>query len=75
MEELIKQVSQRSGISEDQARKAVDTVMNYMRDKLPASASGMIDGALGGGANVAGDVADTAQNVLGNLGGIFGKKE
>jgi len=75
MEELIRQVSQRSGISEDQARKAVDTVLNYMRDKLPASVSGTIDGALGGGANVAGDVADTAQNVLGNIGGMFGKKE
>jgi uncharacterized protein (DUF2267 family) len=75
MEELIRQVSQRSGISEDQARKAVDTVMNYMRDKLPASVSGTIDSALGGGANVAGDVADTAQNVLGNIGGMFGKKE
>lgn len=75
MEELIKQVSERSGISEAQARKAVDTVMNYMRDKLPASVSGTIDNALGGGANVAGDVADTAQNVLGNIGGMFGKKE
>jgi uncharacterized protein (DUF2267 family) len=75
MEELIKQVSERSGISEAQARKAVDTVMNYMRDKLPASVSGTIDSALGGGANVAGDVADTAQNVLGGIGGMFGKKE
>jgi hypothetical protein len=75
MEELIKQVSQRSGISEDQARKAVDTVLGYMRDKLPASASGMIDSAIGGGANVAGGVADTAQNVLGGIGGMFGKKE
>jgi uncharacterized protein (DUF2267 family) len=75
MEELIKQVSERSGISEAQARKAVDTVMNYMRDKLPASVSGTIDSALGGGANAAGNVADTAQNVLGNIGGMFGKKE
>jgi hypothetical protein len=75
MEELIKQVSQRSGISEDQARKAVDTVLGYMRDKLPASASGMIDSVIGGGANVAGGVADTAQNVLGNIGGMLGKKD
>ena len=75
MEELIKQVSERSGISEAQARKAVDTVMNYMRDKLPASVSGTIDSALSGGAGVAGGVADTAQNVLGGLGDMFGKKE
>lgn len=75
MEELIKQVSERSGISEEQARKAVDTVMGYMRDKLPASVSGTIDNALGGGAGLAGNLADTAQNVLGGLGGILGKKE
>jgi uncharacterized protein (DUF2267 family) len=75
MEELIRQVTERTGITEAQARTAVDTVMGYMRDKLPASMSGTIDGVLGGGANVAGGVADTAQNVLGGLGGMFGKKE
>jgi hypothetical protein len=75
MEELIRQVTERTGITESQARTAIDTVMGYMRDKLPASASGMIDGVVGGGANAAGGVADTAQNVLGGIGGIFGKKD
>ncbi|MCA1555391.1 MAG: hypothetical protein LC747_01755 [Acidobacteria bacterium] len=75
MEELIKQITERTGITESQARTAIDTVINYMRDKLPASVSGTIDNALGGGANVAGDLADTAQNVLGGLGGMFGKKD
>ena len=75
MEDLIRQVTERTGITETQARTAIDTVMGYMRDKLPASMSGTIDGVLGGGANVAGGVADTAQNVLGGLGGMFGKKE
>jgi uncharacterized protein (DUF2267 family) len=75
MEELIRQVTERTGITEAQARTAIDTVMGYMRDKLPASMSGTVDGVLGGGANVAGGVADTAQNVLGGLGGMFGKKE
>jgi uncharacterized protein (DUF2267 family) len=75
MEELIRQVTERTGITDAQARTAIDTVMGYMRDKLPASMSGTIDGVLGGGANVAGGVADTAQNVLGGLGGMFGKKE
>ena len=75
MEELIRQVTERTGITDAQARTAIDTVMGYMRDKLPASMSGTFDGVLGGGANVAGGVADTAQNVLGGLGGMFGKKE
>ncbi|HEY1404356.1 MAG TPA: hypothetical protein VGB05_09540 [Pyrinomonadaceae bacterium] len=75
MEELIRQVTERTGITEAQARTAIDTVMGYMRDRLPASVSGTIDGALGGGASVAGGVADTAQNVLGGIGGILGKKD
>jgi hypothetical protein len=75
MEELIRQVTERTGITDAQARTAIDTVMGYMRDKLPATMSGTLDGVLGGGANVAGGVADTAQNVLGGLGGMFGKKE
>ena len=75
MEELIRQVTERTGITEAQARTAIDTVMGYMRDKLPASASSMIDGALGSGAGVAGGVADTAQNVLGGIGGMLGKKD
>ncbi|HEX8636341.1 MAG TPA: hypothetical protein VF703_19625 [Pyrinomonadaceae bacterium] len=75
MEELIRQVTERTGITEAQARTAIDTVMGYMRDKLPASVSGMIDGAVGGGAGVAGGMADTAQNMLGGIGGIFGKKD
>lgn len=75
MEELIKQVTERTGITEAQARTAIETVMNHLRDKLPASVSGTIDGALGGGANVAGDLSDTAQNMLGGIGGIFGKKD
>ncbi|MDQ1610662.1 MAG: hypothetical protein QOG00_593 [Pyrinomonadaceae bacterium] len=75
MEELIKQVTERTGITEAQARTAIDTVMGYIRDKLPANVSGMIDGTLGGGANVAGGVADAAQNVLGGIGGMLGKKD
>ena len=75
MEELIKQVTERTGISENQARTAVNTVLGYLRDKLPAGVSAPIDNLIGGGANVAGDVADTAQNVLGGIGGMFGKKE
>ncbi|MGI9108123.1 MAG: hypothetical protein ACR2G4_17985 [Pyrinomonadaceae bacterium] len=75
MEELIKQVTERTGITETQARTAIDTVLGYMRDKLPATVSGSIDQVIGGGANVAGDLADSAHNVLGGLGGMLGKKE
>ena len=47
MEELVKQVAQRTGISEDNARTAVTTVLGFLKDKLPAPIAGQIDNVLG----------------------------
>ena len=35
MEELIKMVSQKVGISESQAKSAVDTIVSFLKDKMP----------------------------------------
>lgn len=67
MEELVKLVSQKAGISPDQAKTAVATVMSFLKDKLPAPVAGQIDSLLGGG-------GDMAKNVTDSLGGLFGKK-
>ena len=78
MDELIKQVSERSGISEDKARTAVETVVGFLKDRLPAPIAGQVDNALNSSAGAigsAGDaIADKAGDVLGGLGGMFGKK-
>ena len=36
MDKLLELVQEKAGISADQAKKAVDTVMDFMKDKLPA---------------------------------------
>ena len=36
MDELVKQITGRANISEAQARKAVDTVLSFMKKRLPA---------------------------------------
>jgi nucleoid DNA-binding protein len=64
MEELIKLVSQRAGISEGQAKAAVETVLGFLKDKLPAPIAGQIDGLLN---KSAGDLAQ-------GLGGLLGRK-
>ena len=78
MDELIKQVSERTGISEDKARTAVETVVGFLKDRLPAPIAGQVDNALNSSAGAiggAGDaIADQAGDVLGGLGGMFGKK-
>lgn len=65
MDELIKTVSQKANISPEQAKAAVETVLDFLKSKLPAPISSQIDGLLGGNA------ASSAQNALG---GLFGKK-
>ena len=67
MEELIKRVSDRAGITEEQARTAVETVAEFLKEKVPAPYSSYIDSFMSGGGGGKGG--------LGNiLGGMFGKK-
>ncbi len=69
MDELIKQVATRTGISEDQARTAVTTVLGFLKDKLPAPIAGQIDNVIGGGEGATGgglgDLASKAGGLLG----------
>jgi hypothetical protein len=62
MDELIKLVSQKAGISQEQAKTAVQTVLDFLKQKLPAPIASQIDSVLGGG------------NPAQALGGLFGKK-
>jgi len=57
MQELIKLVAQRTGISEDQAKGAVETVIGFLKERLPAPIAGQIDGLLGGAAPGLGNLA------------------
>ena len=75
MDELIRQVAERTGIGEDKARTAVETVVGFLKERLPAPIAGQVDNAIGGSAGMAGGVAGAAGDVLGSLGGMFGKKE
>ena len=70
MDELIKLVSKKTGISEAMAKTAVETVMGFLKERLPEPLAGQIDAVVGGGAGGIGDLG----NVAGALGGLFGKK-
>jgi uncharacterized protein (DUF2267 family) len=66
MEELIKQVTAKTGISEDQARSAVTTVIGFLKEKLPAPIAGQLDNVVSGdgASGMAGDIAS-------KVGGLF----
>lgn len=72
MDELIKKVAQQANISPDQAQTAVNTVLAFLQDKLPAPLADQVKAALGGGQ--AGGPQVDASAVTNALGGLFGGK-
>ncbi len=73
MDEIVNMVAQKVNLPPDKAREAVDTVLGFLKEKLPAPIAGQIDGLLhGGGAGGSGDMLGGAMQGLGDM---FGKKE
>lgn len=69
MDELVGMVAKKAGISESQAKKAVDTVMAFLNDRLPEPIGGHLDDYVEG--NIS---QDTIDQVTKGLGGLLGKK-
>ncbi|HJQ30955.1 MAG TPA: hypothetical protein VJ866_02180 [Pyrinomonadaceae bacterium] len=67
MEELVRQVAERTGISPEQAQTAVVTVLGFLKNRLPEPIAGQLEGFLGGGAGAAGGLAEQASGMLGGL--------
>ena len=67
MDDLVKQITERTGLPDDQARAAAQTTIDFLKEKLPESMRGYVDMALSSG--MIDDVASQAGNLLG---GLFG---
>lgn len=72
MEALIKMVSEKTGISEAQATTAVQTVVTFLKDKMPAGIGSQVESFINGngGAGSTGDIVDGLKD---KIGGMFGK--
>ena len=68
MDQLIKLVTEKAGISEAQAKTAVDTVMSFVKDKLPAVGS-QLDGLMSG--NIGDAAKGLADKLPGGIGNMF----
>jgi uncharacterized protein (DUF2267 family) len=74
MEELVNLVAQRTGLTQDDARKAVEAVIDTLKSKLPPPIASHLDSLLAGGLSGGlGDLAQEGGEVLkGRLGTILG---
>jgi uncharacterized protein (DUF2267 family) len=81
MNELVQMVSQRSGLSQENAQKAVEAVLEILKEKLPAplanNLQAFVDGGMQGGVGMLGQEAgDLIKGKLGDfVGGMFGGKK
>ncbi len=64
MNELVKMVADKVGLPEDKAQKATDTVINYVKGKLPGPVASQIDNVVGKGGG-GGDIAGKVGQILG----------
>lgn len=67
MDQIVQQIVQRTGLSEELARQAAQIAVGVLKEKLPAPIAAQVDLALNGG--------DLTQNLLGGLGGLLGGQQ
>lgn len=81
MKKVVNMVAQKAGISESQAKTAVETVAGFLKDKLPAGMAGQVDSYLNEGdaegnkGDNTGGMADKAKGFADKAGGMFGNKK
>jgi uncharacterized protein (DUF2267 family) len=76
MNELVTLVAQRTGLSQEDAQKAVEAVIDVLKQKLPAPLANHLDAFLAGDiSNTVGEFGTAAGEMLkGAVGSFFGKK-
>lgn len=73
MDELVKLVTEKVGISPEQAQKAVTTIMGFLKEKLPAPLAGHLDKFAAGGTGGTGGLGGIVGEAESAIGGLFGK--
>ncbi len=76
MNELVQIVQQKTGLSQDMAQTVVNTVMEHLKSRLPASMSAGLDQLMGGTASAdptsKGGLLETAETMIS---GMMGSKQ
>lgn len=65
MDQLIQMVRERANLDDEQARTAVNTVVGFIKERLPDPIAGQIDGAIAGSGSESGSPMDQVGSMLG----------
>jgi len=74
MDELTNLVVQKTGISQDDARKAVEVIVNALKSKLPGPIASHLDSFISGGMSggLSTLTGEAGEMLKGKLGSLFG---
>jgi len=74
MNELIQRVIERTGLPEDKAMMAADTVLGFLKERLPGPVGAQIDNLMNSGGNggTGAGLAEKAAGMGSNLGDMLG---
>ena len=67
MDEIVNLIVQKTGMSPEHAKTAVETTLNFVKGKLPPAMASQVDNVVAG--KGVGDLGEVAKG----LGGMFGK--
>jgi hypothetical protein len=73
MNELINLIVQKTGISQENAQKAAQTAIDFLKSKLPAPVAGQVDAVLAG--DMSGIAGQAGEMLKGKLGGALGEQK
>lgn len=71
MNEMIQRLIDKTGLPEDKATMAVETVIDFLKERLPGPVASQIDSLMSGQSGM----ADRLGSIGAGLGGMFGKRE
>ena len=71
MDDLIKQLTEKTGLGADKIKEVVEGVMDFLGDKLPGPVAGQVKKLLGGGDD-GGDGGDEGGGLMDKAKGLFG---
>jgi hypothetical protein len=71
MDELIKLLTEKTGLPDDKARIAVDTIVGFLKQRLPAGVAEQLNTVLTAPAGEG--IAEKVKGMAAGLGGVFKK--
>lgn len=69
MDDLISKLQEKAGLSAEQAKQAISTMVDHVKSKVPDSLHGSIDSLFSGMKDKASGFANEAKEKLGEMGG------